>query len=163
MLKVEKQLSLAERLVWDQVVAGSNPVFFTIYGGVAHLARAPALHAGGRGFESLPLHHLALQLSWLEHPVHTRKVKSSTLFGATICTTQQSLIRTHSSVGQSNRLITGRSQVRVLLGPPWAITQAWLKGAVLKTARGFTARGGSNPSLPAIIQRSRAVGSSLGS
>lgn len=31
----------------------------------------------------------------------------------------------------------------------WVITQAWLKGAVLKTARGFTARGGSNPSSPA--------------
>ena len=28
-----------------------------VYGGVAHLARAPALHAGGRGFDSLPLHH----------------------------------------------------------------------------------------------------------
>lgn len=35
-------------------------------------------------------------------------------------------------------------------------TQVWLKGAVLKTARGFTARGGSNPSSSAIhinIQR----------
>ncbi len=29
-------------------------------------------------------------------------------------------------------------------------TQVWLKGAVLKTARGFTARGGSNPSSSAI-------------
>lgn len=30
-------------------------------------------------------------------------------------------------------------------------TQVWLKGAVLKTARGFIARGGSNPSSSAII------------
>ena len=58
---------------------------------------------------------------------------------------------TYSSVGQSTRLITGRSLVRAQLGPPIrAITQVWLKGLVLKTSRGFTARGGSNPSLPAI-------------
>ena len=30
---MEKQLSLVEHYVWDVVVAGSNPVFFTIYWG----------------------------------------------------------------------------------------------------------------------------------
>ncbi len=36
-------------------------------------------------------------------------------------------------------------------------TQVWLKGAVLKTARGFIARGGSNPSSSAIISNDKAV------
>jgi hypothetical protein len=35
--------------------------------------------------------------------------------------------------------------------PNWRNTQVWLKGSVLKTDRGFTARGGSNPSSSAII------------
>ena len=30
---------------------------FTIYGDIAQLARAPALQAGGQGFDSLYLHH----------------------------------------------------------------------------------------------------------
>src|SRR5690625_3850915 len=60
--------------------------------------------------------------------------------------------RTLSSVGQSGRLITDWSQVRILQGPPfyWRNTQVWLKGSVLKTERGVKARGGSNPSSSSI-------------
>ena len=54
---------------------------------------------------------MAVQLSWLERTVHTREVGGSNPSTATIS-------RTRSSVGQSHRLITGRSQVRVLPGPP---------------------------------------------
>ena len=32
------------------------------YGGVAQLARAPALQAGGQEFDSLHLHHLELEV-----------------------------------------------------------------------------------------------------
>src|SRR5699024_10420428 len=62
------------------------------------------------------------------------------------------LIRTLSSVGQSYRLITDWSQVRVLQGPLayWRNTQVWLKGSVLKTDRGVKTRGGSNPSSSSI-------------
>ena len=34
-----------------------------VVGAVAQLARAPALHAGGQGFEFLPLHHFILTIS----------------------------------------------------------------------------------------------------
>ena len=87
---VGKQHSLVVHLVWDQGVAGSNPVFPTIFvilfGGVAQLARALGSYPKGRGFKSLRRYHFML---W-----------------------------TFSSVGQSTRLITERSQVRVLQGPP---------------------------------------------
>lgn len=43
---------MVEHLVWDQGVAGSNPVF-PIYGGVAQLARASGSYPGGRGFDPL--------------------------------------------------------------------------------------------------------------
>ena len=43
---------MVEYLVWDQGVAGSNPVF-PIYGGVAQLARASGSYPGGRGFDPL--------------------------------------------------------------------------------------------------------------
>ena len=49
--KTVKRLSV-EHLVWDQGVAGSNPVF-PIYGGVAQLARASGSYPGGRGFDPL--------------------------------------------------------------------------------------------------------------
>lgn len=54
------QHSLVVHLIWDQGVAGSNPVIPTII-----------------------LFNSAGQLSWLEHPVHTRKVVSSSLTPAT--------------------------------------------------------------------------------
>lgn len=43
---------MVEYLVWDQGVAGSNPVF-PIIGGVAQLARASGSYPGGRGFDPL--------------------------------------------------------------------------------------------------------------
>ena len=43
---------MVEYLVWDQGVAGTNPVF-PIYGGVAQLARASGSYPGGRGFDPL--------------------------------------------------------------------------------------------------------------
>ena len=95
---------------------------------------------------------MALQLSWLERSVHTRKVVGSNPSGATTNWTR-------SSVGQSYRLITGLSQVRVLSGPPVNFIVCflchgeipkWLKGSVLKTDRGSNPRGGSNPSFSAI-------------
>ena len=70
-----------------------------------------------------------------------------------LCRYQISIFRTLSSVGQSGRLITDWSQVRILQGPPFHIrrnTQVWLKGSVLKTERGVKARGGSNPSSSSI-------------
>ena len=43
---------MVEYLVWDQGVAGSDPVF-PIHGGVAQLARASGSYPGGRGFDPL--------------------------------------------------------------------------------------------------------------
>ena len=51
-----KQHSLVVHLVWDQGVAGSNPVFPTIYWGLSSAGRAPALHAGGQEFDPPRLH-----------------------------------------------------------------------------------------------------------
>ena len=47
---------MVEHLVWDQGVAGSNPVFPISNesyedGGVAQLARASGSYPGGRGFD----------------------------------------------------------------------------------------------------------------
>ena len=83
-ITVAKVAQLVEHNLAKVRVAGSNPVFRSksfysglgvpyqvsrtkgiirliyrmtlIFGGIAQLARAPALHAGGRGFESLYLH-----------------------------------------------------------------------------------------------------------
>ena len=58
-----KQLSLVEHLVWDQGVAGSNPVFPTLIKriwGLSSDGRAPALHAGGQRFDPASLHHIYL-------------------------------------------------------------------------------------------------------
>ena len=51
---------MVEHLVWDQGVAGSNPVFpiyskiyYNLIRGVAQLARASGSYPGGRGFDSL--------------------------------------------------------------------------------------------------------------
>lgn len=45
---------MVEYLVWDQGVAGSNPVFpIVLFGGVAQLARASGSYPGGRGFDPL--------------------------------------------------------------------------------------------------------------
>ena len=58
-LKTVLQLSWLERYT-DNVEVGSSNLPGTtlsdLLGGLAQLARAPALHAGGQGFESLILH-----------------------------------------------------------------------------------------------------------
>ena len=132
------QHNLAVHLVWDQRVAGSNPVIPTIVCGViAQLGEHLPCTQGVRG--SIPLgstiflFFVAEQLSWLEHPVHTRQVVGSSPISATI------YIWTLSSVGQSSRLITGRSQVRVLQGPPlnnWRNTQV-VEGSGLENRQGL--------------------------
>ena len=50
-LSVGRLAQLVEHLVYTERVIGSSPLPPTI-GGVAQLVRAPAGHAGGRGFES---------------------------------------------------------------------------------------------------------------
>ena len=65
-----------------------------IFGGIAQLARAPALQAGGRRFESDYLHHLRLFFAI------------------------SSILWKYSSVGQSTTLIRWGSMVRVHLFPP---------------------------------------------
>ena len=53
-----KWLSLVEHLVWDQGVAGSNPVFPILVWGLSSAGRAPALHAGGQRFDPARLHFI---------------------------------------------------------------------------------------------------------
>ena len=49
---------MVEHLVWDQGVAGSNPVFpiSKETRGLSSAGRAPALHAGGQRFDPARLH-----------------------------------------------------------------------------------------------------------
>jgi hypothetical protein len=53
--------------------------------------------------------------------------------------------RTYSSVGQSTRLITGLSQVQVLVGPPfkWDVAQLAVRSTVNRKVAG------SSPAVPA--------------
>ena len=150
------QLNWIERLTTDQKVVGSIPAGRAIiFRDVAQLGSALDLGSRGRRFKSCHPDHCKIvntagQLSWLEHPVHTRKVASSSLAPATNFANW-----TLSSVGQSIRLITGGSQVRVLQGPPLCYRTSggipkWLKGPVLKTGRSGNWRLGSNPSSSAI-------------
>ena len=44
-----------------------------LFGGLAQLARAPALHAGGQGFDSLILHHEPWKLNNVYHK-KTKKI-----------------------------------------------------------------------------------------
>ena len=49
-------------------------VLLTIYGDIAQLIRAPALQAGGPGFESLYLHHYKHGVDWAFGPGHSTKI-----------------------------------------------------------------------------------------
>ena len=51
--------------------------------GFSSAGRAPALQAGGQGFDSLNLHHMGKQLSWLEHTTDNREVDGSSPFQPT--------------------------------------------------------------------------------
>ena len=56
--------------------------------GYSSAGRAPALHAGGQEFESLYLHHMGLQLSWLERTPDKREVDGSSPFKPTTLTSE---------------------------------------------------------------------------
>ena len=53
---------------------GSSPTSGTLdkLGGLAQLARAPALHAGGRGFESLILHFVMIRKRMTEQTLRMK-------------------------------------------------------------------------------------------
>ena len=51
-----------EQQISNLWVIGSNPIGATILGSLAQMARAPALQAGGREFESLRIHSLISRL-----------------------------------------------------------------------------------------------------
>lgn len=50
---------------------------FHIFGALAQLARAPRLHRGGQGFESLKLHHFGELVKWLTHVPFTHAFTGS--------------------------------------------------------------------------------------
>ena len=120
------QHSLVVHLIWDQGVAGSNPVIPTII-----------------------LFNSAGQLSWLEHPVHTRKVVSSSLTPATNEFNLDPQL-SWSEHPAHNRRVVGSSPTGST-NYTYAEVPKWLKGPVLKTGRSCERRLGSNPSFCAIL------------
>ena len=52
--------------------------------GYSSVGRAPALQAGGQGFDSLNLHHMGQYLSWLDHTTDNREVDGSSPFWPTM-------------------------------------------------------------------------------
>ena len=65
------QLCLGLQIGVANVVKGVNSAWDydskpSVNGGLAQLARAPALHAGGQGFDPLILHHGESQVSTLK-------------------------------------------------------------------------------------------------
>ena len=120
------QHSLVVHLIWDQGVAGSNPVIPTII-----------------------LFNSAGQLSWLEHPVHTRKVVSSSLTPATNEFNLDPQL-SWSEHPAHNRRVVGSSPTGST-NYTYAEVPKWLKGPVLKTGRSCERRLGSNPSFCAMI------------
>ena len=76
-------------VIWDHEIAGSSPVNSTILGLQLSLARASALHAEGRGFESHLLHNLHRHVyQWLDCHSDTVKVASSNLAMPTVVVAQ---------------------------------------------------------------------------
>ena len=91
-------LSWLERRPVTAEVTGSSPVWVVYKWDLSSAGRASALQAEGHRFEPYRSHkffsmkegdvgpsflHMARWLNWLERPVHTREVKSSSLFLAT--------------------------------------------------------------------------------
>ena len=69
---------LGEHLPYKQRVTGSSPVVPTKKDGpVAQLVRAPACHAGGRGFEPHPGRHYALVAQSVEQQTENLRVGGS--------------------------------------------------------------------------------------
>ena len=67
---------MVERFAYTEEVVGSTPTHPTKTRGLSSFGRAPALHAGGEGFESLRLHHRPVaQLG--EHTLDRRAVVGS--------------------------------------------------------------------------------------
>ena len=126
------QHSLVVHLIWDQGVAGSNPVIPTII-----------------------LFNSAGQLSWLEHPVHTRKVVSSSLTPATNEFNLDPQL-SWSEHPAHNRRVVGSSPTGST-NYTYAEVPKWLKGPVLKTGRSCERRLGSNPSFCAILITRRSL------
>ena len=77
---------LGEHLPYKQRVTGSSPVVpTTIPGPVAQLVRAPACHAGGRGFEPLPGRQYALVAQSVEQQTENLRVGGSIPPQGTVC------------------------------------------------------------------------------
>ena len=77
---------LGEHLPYKQRVTGSSPVVpTTISGPVAQLVRAPACHAGGRGFEPLPGRQFALVAQSVEQQTENLRVGGSIPPQGTVC------------------------------------------------------------------------------
>ena len=77
---------LGEHLPYKQRVTGSSPVVPTKTDGqVAQLVRAPACHAGGRGFEPLPGRQYALVAQSVEQQTENLRVGGSIPPQGTMC------------------------------------------------------------------------------
>ena len=132
-----RQLNWIEYLTTNQKVTGSTPVRRASRD-VAQLGSALDLGSRGHRFKSChPDHQLHGEVAQLARAIGSYPVgrgfdsHSRYHFPESYCAE----VRTLSSVGQSCRLITDWSQVRVLQGPFLGGIPKWLKGPVLKTGR----------------------------
>lgn len=88
---------------------------------------------------------MAVQLSWLERPVHTREVGGSIPSAAIYFIETLDLQLNWLEHSAHNRAVVGSSPTRSIFFVIWRITQVRLKGTVLKTVRRVKACVGSNP------------------
>ena len=86
--------------------------------GCSSAGRAPALQAGGHGFESHHLHQTILKNNPNEVRISSVRISSQSDFTCGADITAEGNILAHSSGGQSACLISTRSVVRVHLGQP---------------------------------------------